>query len=224
MLCCAQCRVLLTAQTGLIHVRAAAHTVPYARLSEDKYHNVCNELGIRTDYPTSQELDGIEALSGLDIYTMALICGVDGCSMIFASRGAMRKHYDMMHKGVPIPTIWHIVSAQRLDNRSHKTYFRVTEPPYMFRPILNKDWIHILDTQIDNAMKIVPLFNSDPRYLNALLMKTKWADHVKGLDLDELRSLVRLPGADKFPLLKETIEWIFEVAMICIDGTPAIIL
>jgi len=89
MLCYAQCRVLLTAQTGLIHVRAAAHTVSYARLSEDKYHNVCNELGIRTDYPTSQELDGIEVLSGLDIYTMALICEVDRCSMIFASRGAI---------------------------------------------------------------------------------------------------------------------------------------
>jgi len=73
-------------------------------------------------------------------------------------------------------------------------------------------------------MKIVPLFNSDPHYLNALLTKTKWADHVKGLDLDELHSLVRLPGADEFPLLKETVEWIIEVAMICIEGTPAIIL
>jgi len=131
MLCCAQYHVLLTAQTGLTHVCSAAHTVPYARLSEDKYHNVCNELGIRTDYPTSQELDGIKALSGLDIYTMALICGVDRCSMIFASRGAMQKHYDMMHKGVPIPTIWHIVLAQRLDNGSHKTYFRVIEPSYV---------------------------------------------------------------------------------------------
>jgi len=77
------------AQTGLIHVCAAAHTVPYARMSEDKYHNVCNELRIRTDYPASQELDGIEVLSRLDIYTMALICGVDRCSMIFASRGAI---------------------------------------------------------------------------------------------------------------------------------------
>ena len=224
MLCCAQCCVLLTAQTGLIHVCSAAHTVPYARLSEDKYHNVCNELGIRTDYPTSQELDGIKALSELNIYTMALICGVDGCLMIFASRGAMRKHYDVMHKGVPIPTIWHIVSAQRLDNGSHKTYFRVIEPSYMFRPVLNKDWIDILDTQINDAMKIDLLFNSDPRYLNALLTKTKWADHIKGHDLDELRSLVRLPGAEEFPLLKETIEWIFEVVMISIDGTPAIIL
>jgi len=123
MLCCTQCRVLLTAQTSLIHVCAAAHTVPYARLSEDKYHNVCNELGIRTNYPTSQELDGIEALSGLDIYTMALICEVDRYLMIFVSRGAMQKHYDVMHKGMSILTIWHIMSAQRLDNGSYKTYF-----------------------------------------------------------------------------------------------------
>ena len=123
MLCCAQCRVLLMAQTGLIHVCSAAYTVPYARLSEDKYHNVCNELGIRTNYPTSQELDGIEALSGLDIYTMALICEVDRYLMIFVSRGAMQKHYDVMHKGMSILTIWHIMSAQRLDNGSYKTYF-----------------------------------------------------------------------------------------------------
>jgi len=94
----------------------------------------------------------------------------------------------------------------------------------VFRPVLNKDWIDILDTRIDDAIKIDLLFNSDPRYLNALFTKTKWADHVKGHDLDELHSLVRLPGAEEFPLLKETIEWIFEVAMISIDGTPAIIL
>jgi len=55
-------------------------------------------------------------------------------------------------------------------------------------------------------MKIVLLFNSDPRYLNALLTKTKWANHVKGLDPDELCLLVRLPRADEFSLLKETIE------------------
>jgi len=108
----------LTAQTGLTHVHSAAHTVPYVRISEDKYCTVCNELEIRTDYPTSQELDSIEALSGLDIYTMVLICGVDRCSMIFASRGAMRKHYNMMHKGVTIPTIWYIMSVQCLDNGS----------------------------------------------------------------------------------------------------------
>ena len=89
MLYCTECRVLLTAQTGLIHVRAATHTVPYARMSEDKYYNVCNKLGIKTDYPTSQELDGIKVLSGLDIYTMVLIYGIDECLMIFASRGAM---------------------------------------------------------------------------------------------------------------------------------------
>jgi len=58
-------------------------------MSEDKYYNVCNKLGIKTDYPTSQELDGIKVLSGLDIYTMALIYGIDECLMIFASRGAM---------------------------------------------------------------------------------------------------------------------------------------
>jgi len=94
----------------------------------------------------------------------------------------------------------------------------------VFRPVLNKDWIDILDTQIDDAMKTIPLFNSDPRYLNVLLTKTKWADHVKGLDPDELHLLVRLPGADEFPLLKETVEWIIEVAMICIKRTPKIIL
>jgi len=73
-------------------------------------------------------------------------------------------------------------------------------------------------------MKTILLFNSDPHYLNALLMKTKWANYVKGLDPDELCLLVRLPRADRFPLLKETVEWIIEVAMIYIEGTPEIIL
>jgi len=193
-------------------------------MSEDKYENVCTELGIRTEYPTIQELNGIEALSGLDIYTMSLVCGVEECSMIFASRSTMRKHYSGKHKGVPLPNIWHIVSAQRLDNGAHKTYFQVIEPPYVFRPVLNKDWIDVLDTRIDDAMKLSPLYNTDPRYVNAFLVKTKWVEHVKGLDPDELRSLVSSPRANEFPLLKETVEWVFEVAMVSIKGTPEIIL
>ena len=35
---------------------------------------------------------------------------------------------------------------------------------------------------------------------------------------------MRLPGADEFPLLKEIMEWIIEVAIICIEGTPELIL
>jgi len=217
MLCCTECRVLLTASTGLVHIRSAAHAVSYARMSEDKYENVCTELGIRTEYPTIQELNGIESLSGLDIYTMSLVCGVEECSMIFASRSTMWKHYNGKHKGVPLLNIWHIVLAQHLDNGAHKTYFQVIKPLYVFRPILNKDWI-------DNAIKLSPLYNTDPRYVNTFLVKTKWVEHVKGLDPDELRSLVSSPRANEFPLLKEMVEWVFEVAMVLIKGTPEIIL
>jgi len=89
---------------------------------------------------------------------------------------------------------------------------------------LNKYWIDILDTQINNVIKVIPFYNSDLHYLNVLLTKTKWANHIKGLDPDELHLLVRLSRANEFPLLKETVEWIVEVAIITIERMPEIIL
>jgi len=51
-----------------------------------------------------------------------------------------------------------------------------------------------------------------------------WTKHIKGLDPDELHSLVKLPTAGEFLLLRETIEHMFEVAMLSIEQTPPLIL
>ena len=97
--------ILLTAQTGLAHVRTN-HMLAYARASEEEYHVVCAELIIRNEYPSLNKLDWGVAISGLDMFTKTLACGVEGCGKLFISGGVIRKHYARAHriKGAQIPT------------------------------------------------------------------------------------------------------------------------
>ena len=78
----------------------------YARASEEEYHVVCAELMIRNEYPSLNKLDWGVAISGLDLFTKTLAYGVEDCGKLFASGGAIRKHYARAHrvKGAQIPT------------------------------------------------------------------------------------------------------------------------
>jgi len=187
----------------------------YARASEEEYRMVCAELMIRNEYPSLNELDWGVAISGLDMFTKTLACGVEGCGKLFASGGAIRKHYAGAHgvKGAQIPTRYNITTAQRMDNNHHRMLFHVAPPPDQSIPLLDKDWITKLDEEIEDVMKAIELDATDARYINALLRKTKWLEHVRGYEPMELRSLVGLPIADEFPQLKQAVEWIIETAM-----------
>ena len=124
MLCCAECRILLFSKTAISHIRVY-HSTLQVKIPESKFNDLCSKLGIRDNYPSHEELHGIDALSGLDLYMMALICQYDRCSMIYASGGAMRKHYKTSYIKVEecILTKWAVTSAQRLDNNHHRRYF-----------------------------------------------------------------------------------------------------
>ena len=213
MLCCATCRVVLTCQTGLVHIRSA-HTTLYEKMPKGRYEEVCAELEIRNDYPPSEDLNGICAISGLDMFTMALVCGVQGCCKIFSTGDSMRKHYENVHKikGIGIPTRFNVTQAQHLDNNHHRECFRVEPPPPQPVATLDPTWITDLDDGIQQAMLDVALSASDPRNVNALLKKTRWLEHVEDLDPAELRSLVAFPAKGEFPMLGEVMMWIIEVA------------
>ena len=55
-------------------------------------------------------------------------------------------------------------------------------------------------------MKVIELDATDAGYINALLRKTKWLEHIQGYEPMELCSLVGLPIVDKFPQLKQAVE------------------
>jgi len=71
---------------------------------------------------------------------------------------------------------------------------------------LDKDWITKLDEEIEDVMKVIELDATDAGYINALLRKTKWLEHIQGYEPMELCSLVGLPTVDKFPQLKQAVE------------------
>jgi len=125
---------------GLVHVQGC-HLPTYARLSEEKYQLVCTELMIREDFPDQHELDGGCAISGLDVYTKALVCGVEGCLKLFASGDLIRKHYDKEYgvEGAQVPSQFNVTYAQHLDQNHHKSFFRVISFSQQPVPVMNND-------------------------------------------------------------------------------------
>jgi len=51
-------------------------------------------------------------------------------------------------------------------------------------------------------------------------VQSGWPEHIQGLNPTELQSLVKPPTRDEFPMLKETVTWIFDVAVAAINHTP----
>ena len=140
MLCCSKCCILLYMKTAIAHIQVY-HSTLQIKIPQSKFHDICSELNISESYPSSKELHGIDALSGLNIYTMALVCQHDRCSMICATGAAMRKHYQKSHikKEEYLPSKWAVVSAQKLDNNLHREYFKVNPPSYELEKPINHD-------------------------------------------------------------------------------------
>jgi len=104
MLCCSDCKVLLTSQTGLSHI-CNCHTECYKPYLEAKFSEICSRLDIWETYPLIEELEGLEAISRLYMHTMALVCTHDDCGMLFSTKGSMQKYYSVAHdiKGNDLP-------------------------------------------------------------------------------------------------------------------------
>ena len=82
ILCCFNCKVLLTSQTGLSHV-CNCHAECYELYPEAKFSEICSRLGIWETYTLIKELKGLEAISRLYMHTMALFYVHDDCGMLF---------------------------------------------------------------------------------------------------------------------------------------------
>lgn len=219
------CQVLLTTQTGLVHVRGA-HVPSYTKMSEEEYRAVCVELMIRDEYPALDELDGGAAIGGLTLFMKTLVCGVDGCGKLFTSGGSIRKHYNGIHsiRAAQAPIQYNVTPAQRIDNNHHRILFHVVPPPGPSTSSLDIDWIDRLDAEIGEEMQKIELGAVDPRFVNALLKKTRWLEHVCGYEPAELRSLVALPTADEIPQLKGIMVWIVDTAMNTASFAPSTLL
>jgi len=163
MLCCSKCHILLCTKTAIAHIQVY-HSALQIKISQSKFRDICSELNIHESYPSPKELYGIDALSGLNIYTMALVCQHDGCSMICATGAAMRKHYQKSHikKGEHLPTKWAVVSAQKLDNNRHWEYFEVNPPSYELEKPINYNWIDNLESNLEEVYSRIALDSPDP--------------------------------------------------------------
>jgi len=144
------------------------------KIPESKFNNLCSELDIHDNYPSLEKLYDIDALSSLDLYMIALVCQYDGCSMICASGGAMRKHYKTLHikREECIPTKWADMTAQRLDNNYHWKYFQVNSPSSELKWAMNNDWIDNLESDLEEVHSYIALDSADPQNMNPLLKHT----------------------------------------------------
>jgi len=91
LLCCTLCHVLLTLSAGLHHVQNAYKDLGLNIKTTD-FNMMCKDLGIQGLYPCALSLSGIDAHSGLDMYTWALLCLEHKCGCIFTFEGAMCRH------------------------------------------------------------------------------------------------------------------------------------
>ena len=146
LLCCLACGICLTSRTGISHVKFHLRGLKL-RVKKSHLIKICEELGVHNVYPSITDLSGTEALSGLKLYTKALLCPEDHCNAIFASGGAMRHHYRHTHGG-KVPDQWTVVPAQKLDKNRNVQYFRVQPPPPAPEPTLNSSWLDDLEADI----------------------------------------------------------------------------
>ena len=81
-----------------------------------------------------------------------------------------------------------------------------------------------MESDINRSLTYLPFDATDTRNISTFLLKTRWPEHVNGLDLDNLHTLVSSLDHDEFPYLKATVNWIVDVAMNCLDYTALDIL
>ena len=79
MLCCLKCSILLTSRTGLKHIHNC-HAKTYEKYPKKKYEDICTLLKVQEEYPLLEDLEGIDALSGLKLHTIVLVCCHEGCN------------------------------------------------------------------------------------------------------------------------------------------------
>jgi len=88
MLCCLECSILLISQTSLKHIHNC-HAKTYEKYPKKKYEDICTLLKVQEKYPLLEDLESINALSGLKLHTMVLVCCHEGCNKLFATDGSM---------------------------------------------------------------------------------------------------------------------------------------
>jgi len=88
MLCCLECSILLTSQTSLKHIHNC-HAKTYEKYPKKKYEDIYTLLKVQEEYPLLENLEGIDALSGLKLHTMVLVCCHEGCNRLFATDSSM---------------------------------------------------------------------------------------------------------------------------------------
>jgi len=66
-------------------------------IQKKKYEDICTLLEVQEEYLLLEDLEGIDALGGLKLYTMVLVCCHKGCHRLFATGGSIRKHHEKDH-------------------------------------------------------------------------------------------------------------------------------
>lgn len=219
-LICSDCGVALSSKTAAAHVRTN-HVACRSSVSDEVLANTCRDCGIVGALPLIKSK--VPAITGLFLHPRALSCSQSGCDKIYGTLGSMKKHHYQAHAGVPTPSSWSTVFAQRLDNSLTNSFFEVDLPPSQSPPSTTA-WLDVIESAIQFSVNADPLVVQDPRQLNSWLRAVGWASHVKSFNAEFLRMLVVAPAKDEFPGLKEGVIHKFTADVELIRQTPLLAL
>ncbi|KAG6915808.1 hypothetical protein DXG01_009772 [Tephrocybe rancida] len=220
-LICYACKVAIVPAELVKHIQAghqgSGHTINHASIK-----NALDSLNLLPKLPKMTS-GPYPQISGLAVHT-AMQC--HACRAVYGKRSTMIKHYATDHKGVSVPDDWEEVSAQRLDNATRKTYFRITLQNVPAPPS-NKAIISSLRKQQIAAVGGEPTgTRPDPRLLSSWLKLTRWTELTNGHNVATLIKLVAFPDKNKneFPGLKGVVEHLYQSAEPLFDQFPELVL
>ncbi|KAG6867314.1 hypothetical protein C0993_004588, partial [Termitomyces sp. T159_Od127] len=168
----------------------------------------------------SLDLTTRPAFQGLTVHT-ALQCSL--CPKVYVAQSSMVYHHHTEHKGIPVPSSWHSVSAQQLDHTLERSFFpvipQVTLPLPSGRAIL--DNIHAAMDRLDGQPAGHRL---DPRLVSPWLKSNRWPELVKDRSVTDLRAIVAPLKANEFPLLVPAVHRLFLTSEDMFELVPELVL
>jgi len=80
------------------------HSKAHEKYSKKRYVEIYALLEVWEEYPLLEDLEGINALSGLNLHSMVLVTDQKGCVKLLATDSSMQNYFKLEHKGQKFPS------------------------------------------------------------------------------------------------------------------------
>lgn len=200
LLLCMECQAAIVPSQAKSHL-GSAHSVALTPQDLNLLKQVCATHSLTGDLlsiikPSMLHIEGLKAMDGFS-------CCL--CTKVYATKDSLLRHHLKDHPSLPRPRQEMPVRIQRLSNGQGalRSWFPMSEPPTVE---LSTDAQIIKDVaERLKGFHGLPKTAADIRNVSPWLRTTGWHVHIKGHDIDGLRSLASHPTRLEFPWLKQAL-------------------